>query len=330
MIRLFNERGSSMHKLIGGILVILLAHGILAAKTMDRILVKVNDEIITLSELNREMAPIRKELQDKYSGTQLEQAIQKAEKQTLDGLIEEKLIYQKAVELEYPAHAGEKVDSYIEDLIKENHLKGTDELEEALAREGKSMKDYRELIERQMVSQELVNDFISAKISLLTPEIEKYYQNHLADYTTPEEVTLSEIIIAKTEGSPEAENRANDLYSRIQKGEPFATLANQYSKGTTANKGGSIGTYLLAKLNPDTIKAISSLKDSEVSKPQKIAEGYIIYRLDMRKPAIIRPLEEVRDSIKEKLYIEKRHPEYERFIQQLREDAYIQIFPEIK
>lgn len=319
-----------MHKLIGGILIILLGQGILTAKTVDRILVKVNDEIITLSELNREMAPLRKDIQSKYSGTQLEQALQKAEKQTLDGLIEEKLIYQKAVELEYPARAGEKVDTYIQDLIKENNLKSTDEFEELLAREGRSLKEYREMVERKMISQELVNDFISAKISLLTPEIEKYYQNHADDFTTPEEVTLSEIIIAKTEGSPEAENRANDLYRRIQQGESFTTLANQYSKGTTANKGGSIGTYLLGKLNPDTIKAISSLKESEVSKPQKIAEGFIIYRLDMRKAAVTRPLEEVRDSIKDKLYSEKRHPEYERFILQLKDDAYIQIFPEMK
>jgi peptidyl-prolyl cis-trans isomerase SurA len=319
-----------MHKLIGGVLFILFGQGILAAKTVDRILVKVNDEIITLSELNREMEPVRKDIKSKYSGAQLEQAIQKAEKQTLDGLIEEKLIYQKAVELEYPANAGDKVDTYIQDLIKENNLKSTDDLEEALAREGKSLKEYREMIERKMISQDLVNDFIGAKISLLTPEIEKYYQNHVADYTTPEEVTLSEIIIAKTEGSPEAENRANDLYRRIQQGEAFATLANQYSIGTTANKGGNIGTYLLEKLNPETIKAISKLKENEASKPQKIAEGFIIYRLDARKPAVTLPLEEVKDSIKGKLYNEKRIPEYERFIQQLKEDAYIQIFPEMK
>jgi peptidyl-prolyl cis-trans isomerase SurA len=326
----FNERGSSMHKLIGGILVILLAHGILEARTVDRILVKVNEEIITLSELTREMAPARKDLSGKYSGAKLEQELQKAEKQMLDGMIEDKLIYQKAVELEYPANAGEKVDAYIQDLIKGNNLKSTDELEEALAREGTSLEEYRKMIERRMISQALVNDFIGAKISLLTPEIEKYYQNHIAEYTTPEEVTLSEIIISKTDGSPEAENRANDIYSQIQKGGSFTALANQYSKGTTANKGGGIGTYLLEKLNPDTIKAISSLKESEASKPQKIAEGFIIYRLDMRKPAIVQSFEEAKESIKQKLYNEKRDPEYDRFIQQLKEDAYIQIFPEMK
>jgi peptidyl-prolyl cis-trans isomerase SurA len=319
-----------MHKLIGAILVIMLGNGILEAKTVDRILAKVNDEIITLSELNREMAPLINDLKKKYSGSQLEQAIQKAEKQTLDGLIEGKLIYQKAMELEYKAHAEEKVDAYIQDLIKENNLKGTDELEEALAREGKSLKEYREIIEKQMISQDLVNDFISSKISLLTPEIERYYQNHQEDYTTPEEVTLSEIIIAKTEGSPEAENRAQDLYRRLQQGEAFVTIANQYSKGTTANKGGGIGTYITSKLNPDTIKAISAIKEGEVSAPQKITEGFIIYRVDNRKPAVTRPMEEVRDHIKEKLYFEKRHPEYQRFIQQLKEDAYIQIFSEIK
>jgi peptidyl-prolyl cis-trans isomerase SurA len=319
-----------MRKLFAGILVALFGGCFASAKTVDRIIAKVNDEIITQSELNREMAPIVKELASKYSGEQLDQAIQKAEKQTMDSLIEEKLIYQRAVELEYQAHADTQVTEYIQQLMKDNNLKDTDELEAALAREGKSLKEYREYVERRIVTQQLVNDFINSRISLLTPEIEKYYKNHLSDYTTPEEVTLSEIIIADTDAAPNAETRSNDIYRRLQQGESFTTLANQYSKGPTANTGGNIGTYLLEKLNPDTVKAIAKLKVGEVSQPQKSKEGFVIYRVDARKEAVVRPLEEVKDSIKQILYQQKRNPEYDRFITQLREEAYIQIFPEMK
>lgn len=319
-----------MRRLMGGILVLLLGTFIAEGKTVDRILAKVNDEIVTLSELSREMAPIRKELEAKFSGAQLEQALQKAEKQALDSLIEEKLIYQKAVELEYQANAEERITAFIQQIMKDNNLKDTDELEDALLKEGRSLKEYREYLERRIISQELVNDFINARVSLLTPEIEKYYQNHLNDFTTPEEVTLSEIIITNTEGLQDAESRANDIYRRLQQGESFTSLASQYSKGTTAAKGGGIGTYMQTKLNPDTAKAVANLKDGEVSKPQKLADGFILYRLDSRKPAVVRPLEEVKDSIRNVLYQQKRNPEYDRFITQLKEDAYIQIFPEIK
>jgi peptidyl-prolyl cis-trans isomerase SurA len=319
-----------MKKLFIGVLVALFGICLVKAKTVDRIIAKVNEEIVTQSELNREMAPIRKDLQTKYSGEQLEQAIQKAEKQAMDSLIEEKLIYQKAVELEYQAHADTQVTEYLQQIMKDNNFKDTDELEEALIREGKSLKEYREYLERRIVTQQLVNDFINARISLLTPEIEKYYKNHLSEYTTPEEVTLSEIIITDSDAAPNAETRSKDLYSRLQQGESFTTLASQYSKGPTASTGGSIGSYLLAKLNPDTVKAIAKLKEGEVSQPQKSASGYILYHLDSRKSSVIRPLEEVKDEIKGKLYQQKRNPEYDRFITQLREDAYIQLFPEMK
>jgi peptidyl-prolyl cis-trans isomerase SurA len=319
-----------MRKLFVGVLVTLFGICLVAAKTVDRIIAKVNDEIVTQSELNREMAAIRKDLQAKYSGEQLEQAIQKAEKQAMDSLIEEKLIYQKAVELEYQAHADTQVTEYLQQIMKDNNFKDTDELEEALAREGKSLKEYREYLERRIVTQQLVNDFINARISLLTPEIEKYYKNHLTDYTTPEEVTLSEIIITDSDATPNAETRSKDLYLRLQQGESFTTLASQYSKGPTASTGGNIGSYLLAKLNPDTVKAIAKLKEGEVSQPQKSASGYVLYRLDSRKSSVVRPLEEVKDEIKGKLYQQKRNPEYDRFMTQLREDAYIQLFLEMK
>lgn len=314
-----------MKKSMGSILVILFVANMAGAGTVDRILAKVNDEIITLSELNREMEPVRKEIMGKLSGAQQEKELKQVEEQILNNLIEAALIYQKAVELEYNAHAEEKVDDTIQDVMKSNNLKSTDELEDALAQEGRSLKTYKEYIERQIISQELVNDFINSRISLLTPEIERYYQNHQEDFTTPGEVTLSEIILdAATESS------AAEIARRVKEGESFATLAGQYSKGTTAGKGGGIGTYIVDKLNPDTRSAIANVSEGEISSPQKSAEGLVIYRVDARKSVVVQPLDEVKDVIRNVLYQQKRMPEYDRFIAQLKEDAYIQIFPEMQ
>jgi parvulin-like peptidyl-prolyl isomerase len=201
-------------------------------------------------------------------------------------------------------------------------------LETALSQQGMTLKDLRDQIRDQLMVNDLVNSFVSSRIALLTPEIEKYYKDHAEDFTSQEEVTLSEIIIASEGDDEEAENRAADLYRRLQKGESFATLASQYSKGPTANKGGSIGTYMVSKLRPETVEAIKGLKESEISAPSKIEEGYVIYRIDSRKPATVKPLDEVREEIKNRLYASKFNPEYERFIAQLREEAYIQIYSE--
>jgi peptidyl-prolyl cis-trans isomerase SurA len=319
-----------MKSLLWAIPAVLLAFSSAPAKTVDRIVAQVNDDIITLSELNRDTAEMRKDLASKYTGQQLEQMIQKAERQALDNLISEKLMYQKGVELGFNADVDSKVSVEVQGLVKELNFKDTDELEKYFEQAGRSLKEYRESVKRQIIVHDLIYAFVDSRITLLTTEVEKYYKEHQEEFSTPEEVTLSEILITSDGNGTEAEARANDIYSRLQKGESFADLATQYSKGSTANKGGSIGVYLLSKLNADTVKVIAGLKEGEVSKPQKIKEGIILYRIDARKGAAAFPLDQVRNEIKNRIHNKKRGPEMERYINQLKEEAYVNILPEIK
>jgi len=322
-------KGIPMKKLLWAVPAIIFALSGASAKTVDRIVAQVNDEIVTLSELNRETEQARRELATKYAGEQLEQMLQKAEQQALEMLIQEKLLYQKAMELGFNADIDKKVSQAIQQFIKDNNLESTEELEQALEQAGRTLRDFREQYKRSIIVNDLIYEFVDSRITLLTPEIEKYYRDHVAEFTTPEEVTLSTIVI-KEATDAESEEKANDIYRRLQQGESFAALASQYSKGATANTGGNIGTYLLAKLNSLTVNAIANLKEGDVSKPQKEPEGFVLYRVDSRKPAAVRPLEEVKNEIKNRIYSRKRGPEYERYINRLKEDAYIQIFSEIK
>ena len=318
-----------MKKIMGIILTVIFSASVSESGTVDRIIAKINDEIITLSELKRETELMRREVMSKVPAAQQEQALKEAEEQILNNMIEAALIYQKAVEMEYAAYVEDEVDSYIQQIMKDNNIKDTDEFESLLAIEGESLKSFRESIEKNMVSQAIVNDFINSRINLLTPEIERYYQNNQADFSTPEEVALSEIILDTTKGVSEAENLAAEIVDRLRQGESFATLVGLYSKGTTAGKGGEIGVYVVDKLNAETRKALVGVEEGEISAPQKSPEGLVIYRVDVRKQATVRPLDEVRDQIQNILYRQKRIPEYERFITQLKEDAYIQIFQEM-
>ncbi len=319
-----------MKPLLGIGLSILFTLNTANAKIVDRIVAQVNNEIITLSELKRVVDEYRKQLESRYSGKQLEQALQKAEEQALDNLITEKLLYQKAVELGFNANINVQISAYLQQIMKENNLKDTSELEQALAQQGITLVDFRERIRRDMLTNDLIDAFVRSRITLLTPEIEKYYKDNAAQFTTPEEVTLSEIMIESEGSMAAAESRANDIYRRLQQGESFSELASQYSKGPTASKGGNIGTYLLSKLNPDTVKAIANLKEGDVSSPQKLSNGYVVYYINSRKLPALSPLEEVKDQIREQLYMKKFTPEYERYIARLKEEAYIQIFSEIK
>ncbi len=300
------------------------------AKIVDRIVAQVNDDIITLSDLNREMAEIRQDLATKYSGQQLDEEIKKAQKDVLDELIRQKLLLQRGNELGFGANVDLQVSAFLERVRKENKFKDMEELERAAAQQGLTLPALRERIRRQIITQGVVNEFVGSRITLLSQEIEKFYRDHTAEYTVPEEISLSEIIIHSADNAAEAEAKAKDIRQRLTQGEAFATLASQFSKGPTASKGGSIGSYQTAKLNPEVARAVASVKEGDVTPVQKAKEGFIIYRVDTRKPAAVRPLEEVRDEIKNRIWQQKFQPEYERFVAQLKEDAYIQIFGEIK
>lgn len=300
------------------------------SKIADRILVKVNDDIILQSDLSHLMASLHEQLSSRFRGEQLAKETKKAEKQALDMLIEEKLLYQKAVELDYSTRSEPKVAGYLQRLMKERGIKDEEELEQALIKQGTTLRQFREDVQRQISIDNVKNDLIGSRITILKIEIEKYYKDHIADYTTSAEVSLSEIIIPAEGGSQAAGNRANDIYERLQRGEPFAALVSQYSKGPTANKGGSIGAYKVDTLTPEMTNATAKYKEGEITKPQLMKEGYAIFHIDSRKASTVRPLEEVQDSIREKIGNAKYEQEYIRLIAQLKDDAYIEYLSEIK
>jgi peptidyl-prolyl cis-trans isomerase SurA len=301
-----------------------------AAKIVDRIVAQVNDEIITLSDLNRALVTARQELSQKFAGDQLEQEMKRAQKVILDELIEQKLLLQKASELGFGKDVEVQVSAAVERIRKENNIKDMQEFEKALAQQGMTMAEFRDGIKKQYITNGLIQEFVNSRITLLSQEIEKYYKNHASEFSTPEEVTLSEIYIPYADNRPEAEARAAEIRKRLDSGEAFASLVTQYSKGPTASRGGGIGTYITAKLNPDMVAAIAKVKEGGISAVTPGKDGISIYRVDSRKETSMVPLEEVRDDIKNRLWKQKFDPELKRYITQLKEDAYIRIFDEIK
>ena len=312
------------------VLIILCGFCTAEARIVDRIYAQVNDDIITLSDVNRRVAEIRRQLSTQYRGEKLEQAVQAEKEKVLDSLIQQKLLVQKAIELGIDADVEPKVSSEIQRIMKQYNIDTTEKFEEALEEQGSNLRDFREMIRNEIMADNIIQIFVRSRITLMTGEVEKYYKDHAYEFATPEEVSLSEIVItAQAEGGDEgARNRANDLYERLKNGESFSSLVSRYSKGATANTGGSIGSNQIEKWHPDIARAIKGLETGEVTEPQKTKEGYVIYRVDARKHSIVPPLEEVEDEIKNRMYMEKYLPELDRYVSRLKEEAYIQIYPE--
>ena len=300
------------------------------AKIVDRIVAQVNDDIITLSDLNRRLSRDQAELQSQYSGEELEAQIKQAEKNVLEDLIQEKLLLQRANDYGFAASVDPQVSAAIQRIIKDNNFRGTADLEKALQQQGMNLLAFREDIRKNIIIQSLIREFVGSRITVLSEEIERYYKDHARDFATPAELSLSEIIIRIDRSESAARSRANDIHKRLSEGEAFATLASQYSKGATANKGGNIGKYELANLNAELAAVVENVKEGEVTPVLKTQEGIVIYRVDSRKDASVAPIESVRVNIQQILWDQKYNPELKRFVTGIREEAYIQIFNETK
>ena len=180
-----------------------------------------------------------------------------------------------------------------------------------------------------MIIGNLINCFVNSRITLLTEEMERYYKDHAEGLLLAGRGNAQRNPDPASGNDGQAESLANEYRKRLLKGESFAAMASQYSKGPTAGKGGNIGTYQTAKLSPQIADAIASVKEGEISQVVKIGDSYAIFRVDSRKEPQVRPFEEVRNEIKNILFMQRQKPELERFVAQLKEDAYIQIFAEV-
>ena len=120
-------------------------------RVVDRIYAQVNEDIITLSDINRRLDAVRGEYEAKLSGKELEQAMAEAKDNILEALIEEKLLVQKAIELGLDADVEPKVSSEIQQIMKENNINTMEEFEDILERQNTNLRDYRELIRNRII-----------------------------------------------------------------------------------------------------------------------------------------------------------------------------------
>ncbi|HON00257.1 MAG TPA: SurA N-terminal domain-containing protein, partial [Acidobacteriota bacterium] len=223
---------------------------------LDEIVAKVNSEIITLTDLKRTLRQLRLELEEQASTPEeLEKLFQERKRGVLRMVIQNKVLVQKAEELGVTSDIDTDVASYLEELRKETGIPSLDVLDQYLRQRGSSLTEYRQRVREQMIAQALLQQFVYSKITLLTPEVEAYYREHLQEFTEPAKVHLAEILFLK-EGKNAAEQRAKaeQALQRLEQGEAFEDVAREMSEGPTASRGGDIGEFIRGSMNPELEK----------------------------------------------------------------------------
>jgi len=307
----------------------------LGADIIEQILVRVNGEIITKSDLEqRQIAALRQ--RPEVAGLRgddaaLEKVLSEVTPQVIVDAVDELLLTQRGKELGY-AMGDDQFKSIVENIRKENKIETDEQFTQALQQEGMSMLDLRRQLEKQMLVSRVQQTEVSGKISITDEEVAAYYDQHKAEFATTPQVTLREILVsvAGTEGSVNvaadeaARDKADDLHKRLLAGEPFPRLAADLSDAASKANGGLLGEIPWEDVSPELQKALIAMKVGEVTDVLRTPRGYQILKMDARTDGTLKPLADARESVSEKVFEGKRRGEFQKYLVKLRSQGIIE------
>jgi peptidyl-prolyl cis-trans isomerase SurA len=307
----------------------------LGADIIEQILVRVNGEIITKSDLEqRQITALRQrpEVQGLRGDDEaLAKLLSEVTPQVIVDAVDELLLLQRGKELGY-AMGDEQFKSILDNIRKENKIETDEQFTQALQQEGMTMLDLRRQLEKQMLVSRVQQSDVMSKISVTDEEVAAYYEQHKAEFSSTPQVTLREILVTVpgTEGSVNvaadeaAREKAADIHKRLLAGEPFPRLAADLSDAASKANGGLLGEIPWEDISPELQKDLDAMKPGEVTRVLRTGRGYQILKMEDRADGSLKPLADAREAVSEKVFEDKRRGEFQRYLVKLRAQAIIE------
>ena len=327
-----------MLKKIVPVALLVLATAGLQAEIVEQILVKVNGEIFTKTDLEqRQVSTLRQkgqqiDLKSDPTNQQLRKALDDITPQILVDALDEMLMVQRGKELGYKL-SDEQFKGIVDNIKKENKIETEENFQAALKSENMTMTDLRRNLERSMIVQRVQQNEVMSKIGITEDEARKYYDSHLNEFTTPPTVTLREILATVPAdargvnvGAEEAaREKAEQLRARVTTGgEAFDKVAADASEAPSKANAGLIGPISVNDLSADLRKIVDNLKVGGVSDVIRTSRGFQIFKLESSTPTDTMPFEQARELISERVFTDKRKAEYQKYLDKLRGQAIIE------
>ena len=292
---------------------------------VEDVVARVNDQIITRSEYEASEGQL---LQDARQQNLSEVDLQERIHNLLRDMIDEQLLLSKGKELAITGDAETMRE--LDDIRKKNNLASMEDLHKAAAAQGVSFEDFKQHIRDQIIRQQVVRDEVGRHLNMTHADEQAYYTAHAADFTVPEQVHLSEILIPTTENATEAEitaaqTKADGLSTKLTAGAKFSNLAKTSSGGPTASAGGDLGDFKHGALGDILEKATFSLPVGGNTPPIRTRQGFVILHVDAHQAAGVPPISAVEEKIQEALYFQQLQPALRAYLTKAREDAYLEI-----
>jgi peptidyl-prolyl cis-trans isomerase SurA len=328
-----------------------------ADTVVEEIIARVNNSIITRSDFDRSKEQLKDEIKQQDPGNAAK-SYEDKEKDVLRDLIDRQLLLEKGKDLGITADTD--LVKRLDEMRKQMNLDSMEDLEKAAQAQGVSFEDFKQNLRDQIITQQVIGREVGAHLNITKEEEQRFYEGHKKEMEQPEEIRLSEILVAikpsapapapdpaapKTEGAANApavrqansapteadvaaaEAKAKDLLDQIHKGAAFEDVAKKNSDGPSAAQGGDLGYFERGKLSKELEDRTFAMKAGEVTDVIRTKQGFVILKVAEHQQAGVPTMKQVEPKIQDALYYEKLQPALRAYLTKLREDAFIDIRP---
>jgi peptidyl-prolyl cis-trans isomerase SurA len=297
-------------------------------KTVDKVVAKVNHEIITLSEIQEVSLPMLNEVREKYTGKEEKEKTKEIMKEYLNIYIENKLQVQWA-ELRGLTVPEKDLDAAVEDIKKKNGMTDKD-LAELLKQEGITLEQYKKRIRDQILISKIVRMEVGSKILVTDEERQEYYNKHKQDFFRQGEIEIRQIMFLLSGSDDfqkkEKEAKAEEVLKKLREGADFAEMAKTYSEGPMAKNGGYLGNFKIGEITKEIETAAFKLKEGEISDIIRTDQGLHIIKVEKKIENAPEPYEEVKEKIGDIIFREKMEEKHKEWLKEIRQKAAIEIY----
>ena len=302
-------------------------------KVVEEIVARVNNEVITRSEFEHSKITAEEDAktdcQNRCTPEQLRTLTEDRQKNALRDLIDQSLLVQRAKDMGVSVEP--EVIKQLDQIRIENKLQSMEALEQAVSGEGLNWEDFKNNIRNGLLTKKVIGSEVGSHINISKDEIQKYYDEHKAEFMRPEQVALRSIEV-NTAGKDEADvaelrKKAETARKRIMDGEDFGEIAKRYSDGSTAKQGSYLGEYKRGELSKELEETVFKMKRNDLTEVMETKQGFLIMQVLEHYDEGEQSLAKVENEIEGKLYNQRLEPAMREYLKTLREESYVVIKP---
>ena len=257
----------------------------MAAPTpIDKVIAIVEEDVITKRELDARIQLVRVEFTQASRNLPDDDTLHR---QVLESMINDSILLQEAKARGIQITEGQ-LNQAMQKISRDNNMNLT-EFRRALIAQGINYEKYRESLRQELIVTSLQRQYAARTATVSDEEVDEFLRRN-KDGSTEYEYRLAHILIALPDAaSPEqvtaAQNKAAEILGKLDQGSKFEQLANEYSSGSNALRGGDLGWRKKAEIPSLFTDAVLPMKAGEYAGPFRSASGYHIVYLADRKNA---------------------------------------------